>query len=107
MVAARAKGIREVSLLFKYPIRVAMAPMIAGIAGILPGLISGATLTSIVLSLPTVGPLLLQAILAQDMYLAGSLAMFLSALSLLGVLFSDLLLVVIDPRVKFYARPRQ
>ena len=103
VIAARAKGIREVRLLVKYPIRVAMAPMIAGIAGVLPGLISGATLTSIVISLPTVGPLLLQAIMAQDMYLAGSLAMFLSTLGLMGVLLSDLLLVAIDPRVKYYA----
>jgi peptide/nickel transport system permease protein len=107
VIAARAKGIREVRLLVKYPIRVAMAPMIAGIAGVLPGLISGATLTSIVISLPTVGPLLLQAIMAQDMYLAGSLAMFLSTLGLMGVLMSDLLLVVIDPRVKYYARQTQ
>jgi peptide/nickel transport system permease protein len=70
-------------------------------------LISGATLTSIVISLPTVGPLMLQAIMAQDMYLAGSLAMFLSSLGLMGVLMSDLLLVVIDPRVRYYKGPKQ
>jgi peptide/nickel transport system permease protein len=107
VIVARAKGVAELKLLFKYPIRVAMAPMIAGIAGVLPGLISGATLTSIVISLPTVGPLMLQAIMAQDMYLAGSLAMFLSSLGLMGVLMSDLLLVVIDPRVRYYKGPKQ
>ena len=63
--------------------------------------ISGASIVSIVISLPTVGPLLLQAILAQDMYLAGSLAMVLSSLGLFGTLISDLLLVAVDPRIRF------
>jgi peptide/nickel transport system permease protein len=107
VVVARAKGVAELKLLFKYPIRVAMAPMIAGIANVLPGLISGATLTSIVISLPTVGPLMLQAVLAQDMYLAGSLAMFLSSMSLAGILIADLLLTVVDPRVRYRKGPSQ
>ena len=101
VVTGRAKGLSERRLLFKYPIRVAINPMVSTIGGLLPALVSGATLTAIVLSLPTVGPLLLEALQAQDMYLAGSLVMFLGALGMLGTLISDLLLVVVDPRIRF------
>jgi peptide/nickel transport system permease protein len=68
---------------------------------LLPAIISGATLTSIVLSLPTIGPVLLKALQSQDMYLAGSIIMLLSALGLIGTLISDLLLVAVDPRIRF------
>lgn len=101
VVTARAKGLTERRLLFRYPIRVAINPMVSTIGGLLPALISGETLTAIVVSLPTVGPLLLEALQAQDMYLAGSLVMLLSALGMLGTLISDLLLVVVDPRIRF------
>ena len=101
VITARAKGVSERSLLFRYPVRVAINPVVSTIGWLLPETISGATLTAIVLSLPTVGPLLLRALEAQDMYLAGSMVMLLSALGILGTLISDLLLVVVDPRIRF------
>ena len=75
--------------------------MVSTIGGVLPALVSGEALTAIVVGLPTVGPLLLEALQAQDMYLAGSLMMLLSALAVIGILISDLLLVVVDPRIRF------
>jgi peptide/nickel transport system permease protein len=101
VITARAKGLNERRVLVKYPIRVAINPMISTIGYILPQIISGATLTAIVISLPTVGPLLLRALQAQDMYLAGSMVMLLSALGIVGTLISDMLLVVVDPRIRF------
>jgi peptide/nickel transport system permease protein len=101
VITARAKGVPERRLLIKYPIRLAINPMVSHIGGLLPAIVSGATITSIVISLPTVGPLLLRAVFSQDMYLAGSLGMFLGSLGLVGVLISDLLLVVVDPRIRF------
>ena len=104
VVTARTKGVGERKLLVKYPVRMALNPIVSTVGGLLPAIISGATLTSIVLSLPTIGPLLLQALRAQDMYLAGSIIMLLSALAMLGTLISDLLLVLIDPRIRFEAQ---
>ncbi len=104
VVTARTKGVGERKLLIKYPVRMALNPIVSTVGGLLPAIISGATLTSIVLSLPTIGPLLLQALRAQDMYLAGSMIMLLSALGMLGTLISDLLLVLIDPRIRFEAQ---
>ena len=101
VITARAKGLHEGIILFKYPVRLALNPIISSIGGLLPTIVSGATLTSIVLSLPTIGPLLLRALQAQDMYLAGSMVMLLSALAMIGTLVSDLLLVTIDPRIRF------
>ena len=101
VLTARAKGLEEGRLLFKYPLRIAINPMVSTIGGVLPALVSGEALTAIVVGLPTVGPLLLEALQAQDMYLAGSLIMLLSALSVIGILISDLLLVVVDPRIRF------
>jgi peptide/nickel transport system permease protein len=98
---ARAKGLTEWRLTAKYPVRVALNPFISGIGETLPGLISGATITSIVLNLPTAGPLLLQALLSQDMYLAGSYIFLLSLLSVIGVLISDILLAWLDPRIRY------
>ena len=106
VITARAKGLREGIILFKYPVRLALNPIISSIGGLLPTLISGATLTAIVLSLPTIGPLLLRALQAQDMYLAGSMVMLLSALAMIGTLISDLLLVSIDPRIRFEREAR-
>ncbi len=101
VLTGRAKGLEEGRLLFKYPLRIAINPMVSTIGGVLPALVSGEALTAIVVGLPTVGPLLLEALQAQDMYLAGSLIMLLSALSVIGILISDLLLVVVDPRIRF------
>ena len=106
VTTARAKGVHETRLLFRYPVRIAINPVISGIGGILPALVSGETLTAIVLSLPTIGPLLLQALQAQDMYLAGSMIMLLGALSMVGTLISDILLVIVDPRIRFDARAK-
>ena len=101
VVTARAKGVHEGRLLFKYPIRLAINPMVSGLAGLLAGVVSGEALVSIVLSLPTVGPLLLTALLEQDLQIAASLILFLGSLGLFGTLISDLLLVVVDPRIRF------
>ena len=101
VVTARSKGLAEGRVLLKYPIRVAINPMVSTIGYILPQIISGATLTANVISLPTIGPLLLRALQAQDMYLAGSMVMLLSALGIVGTLISDMLLVAVDPRIRF------
>lgn len=98
---ARAKGQSEFWLIMKYPVRVALNPFISTIGWILPNLVSGAVVTAIVLSLPTAGPLMLQALLAQDMYLAGAFVLLLSSMTVIGMLISDILLVLLDPRVKY------
>ncbi len=103
VITARAKGVAESRLLFKYPIRVAINPIISTVGWILPHLISGATIVSIVLNLPTAGPLLLGSLMDQDMYLAGSFIMLLAILTVIGTFLSDLLLAVVDPRIRFGA----
>ena len=100
VVTARAKGLPEIRVVFKYPVRVALNPLISTVGYILPFLISGSVIVSAVLSLPTVGPLLLQALLNEDMFLAGVIILFLGLLTIIGTLLSDLLLVVIDPRIR-------
>ena len=101
VITARAKGLAEQRLLFKYPVRIAINPLVSGIGWLLPALFGGETIVAMVLGLPTVGPLLFEALRAQDMYLAGSIVMILSALTVVGVLLSDLLLVVVDPRIRY------
>jgi len=101
VVTARAKGKSERALLFKYPVRIAINPIVSTIGWMLPYLISGGTITAIVLNLPTTGPLLLQALMSQDMYLAGSFILILSVLTVIGTLISDLLLVLVDPRIRY------
>lgn len=98
--AARARGLTERQLLFKYPARIALNPIISTIGYVLPGVFSGATIVSIVLNLPTVGPLLFGALVSQDNYLAGSIVLILSALTVLGTLLSDILLAYVDPRIR-------
>jgi peptide/nickel transport system permease protein len=98
---ARAKGVSELRLILKYPVRLALNPFISTAGWALPGLINGATIISIVMSLPTTGPLLLNALLVQDMYLAASFILILSALTVLGTLISDILLAWLDPRIRF------
>lgn len=104
VVTARAKGLREVKLLWKYPVRLALNPFISTLGWSLPALISGATIVSVVLSLPTTGPLLLSALLSQDMYLAGSFILFLSVLTVIGTFISDILLAWLDPRIRYGKR---
>jgi len=101
VVTARAKGVAERTLLFKYPVRVAINPIISTIGWTLPGIVSGETITAIVLDLPTTGPLLYGALMNQDMYLAGSFVMFLTFLTVIGTFISDILLVWIDPRIRY------
>ena len=102
MITARSKGIVYRKVVMKYPLRIALNPFISSFAYILPALISGSTIISVVLNLPTTGPLLLGALQTQDMYLAGSFIMLLSVLTVIGTFFSDLLLAAIDPRVRFF-----
>jgi len=101
VITARAKGVEERTLLFKYPVRVAINPIISTIGWLLPAIVSGGAIVEIVLSLPTIGPLLLRALLTQDMYLAGSIIMILSFLTVVGTFISDILLVWIDPRIRY------
>jgi len=99
-LTARAKGLTETRLLFKYPFRVAMIPSVSTIGWMLPGLFAGELLTSFVLGIPTLSPIFLGALLNQDMFLAGSIVLILSALTVIGTLISDLLLALVDPRIK-------
>ena len=101
VVTARAKGVSERRLLFRYPVRIAINPIISTIGWTLPTIVSGSTITALVLGLPTTGPLLVSALLSQDMYLAGSFIMFLSALTVIGTFVSDILLAVADPRIRY------
>ena len=101
VITARAKGVSERTLLFKYPVRVAINPIISTIGWMLPAIVSGGAIVEIVLSLPTIGPLLFRALLTQDMYLAGSSIMILSFLTVIGTFISDILLVWIDPRIRY------
>ena len=101
VVTARAKGVRPWRLVLKYPVRIAINPFISNIGLMLPSLVSGEALVSLVMGLPTIGPLLLQALLNQDMFLAGSLLMWLAILTVVGILLSDVLLAWVDPRIRF------
>lgn len=104
VITARAKGISEKKLLFKYPVRIAINPIISTIGWSLPSIFSGATITAVVLSLPTTGPLLLSALMNQDMYLAGSFILILATLTVIGTLISDILLAWLDPRIRYERR---
>lgn len=101
VVTARSKGVGEFKLLFKYPVRLAMNPVLSTIGWVLPAIFSGEVLVSLVLGLQTTGPLLLRAVLAQDMYLAGSIVLILSVLTVIGTLISDILLAWLDPRIRY------
>ena len=100
VVTARAKGLAEWKVIMRYPVRVALNPFVSTVGWVLPALISGEAIVSIVLSLPTTGPLLLRSLMSQDMYLAGSFILMLSTLTLLGTLLSDILLALLDPRIR-------
>ena len=97
---ARAKGLSEFTLLLRYPIRIALNPFVSTLGWVLPNLVSGAVIISVVLNLPTAGPLLLQALLGQDQYLAGAFLLLLCSLTVVGTLVSDILLALLDPRIR-------
>ncbi|MCY4654746.1 MAG: ABC transporter permease [Dehalococcoidia bacterium] len=101
VVTARAKGMEEWKLVLKYPVRVALNPFASTIGYIFPYIVSGSIIVSVVLSLPTVGPLLLRALLAQDMFLAGTIILLIGALTVVGTFISDIVLIIVDPRIRF------
>lgn len=101
VITARAKGLPERRLLLKYPVRVALNPFVSTVGWVLPALVSGSAIVSIILNIPTSGPLLLNALMAQDMYLAGSFLLILSTLTIVGTLISDILLAWLDPRIRY------
>jgi len=101
VMTAAAKGLKHRTLIWKYPVRVALNPFVSGAGLQLPDLISGGTIVSVVLSLPTAGPLLLHALQSQDMYLAGAFVLLLSALTVIGTLISDIALAWLDPRIRY------
>ena len=100
VVTARSKGLPERTVVLKYPVRVALNPFASTIGYTLPYIVSGSIIVSLVLGLPTVGPLLLKALIAQDMFLAGTIVLLLGVMTVAGTLISDILLVWIDPRIR-------
>jgi len=98
---ARVKGLPERKLLYKYPVRVAINPILSTLGWLLPSVFSGTTIVAIVVNIPTIGPLLLQGLLSQDMYLAGSIILILTVLTLIGTFISDILLAWSDPRIRY------
>jgi len=107
VVTGRAKGLSSGRLLVKYPLRMALNPFIADIGNLLPQVVSGSVIVSAVMSLQTTGPMLLAALQSQDMYLAGSFLMFLAVLTVIGMFVSDLLLAVLDPRIRLMGTTAQ
>jgi peptide/nickel transport system permease protein len=101
VITARAKGVEERKLVFKYPVRIAINPMVSSMSGILVGIVSGSTITATVLNLPTMGPLLLDSLLKQDVYLSGAIILFQCVMVFLGTFLSDMLLIAVDPRIKY------
>jgi peptide/nickel transport system permease protein len=107
VTTARAKGLKEWQLLWRYPVRIAINPFLSTAGWILPHLISGATITAVVLNLPTAGATLLNALLVQDMFLAGAIVMLMAMLTLIGTLISDILLALVDPRIRYAMEERE
>ena len=100
VTTAKAKGLHPLKALIKYPLRTSLNPFIADIGNMLPQIISGSAIVSMVLSLPTTGPMLISALQSQDMYLAGSFLIFLAMLTVIGMFLSDLALAWLDPRIR-------
>ncbi len=100
VTTARAKGLAENKLIYKYPVRAAMNPIISSGGWLVPELFSGETIAAIVLGLPTIGPILYRALLGEDMYLAAGCLMILSGLTIIGLLISDIILAISDPRIR-------
>ncbi len=101
VITARAKGMPEWRVITKYPLRLALNPFISGVGFTLPLLVNGSIIISVVMNLPMVGVLLLTSLQAQDMYLAGSLIMVVSTMTIAGVFLSDMLLAWVDPRIRY------
>jgi len=101
VVTARAKGLTEMRVIMKYPVRAALNPFASSVAYLFPYVVSGSIIVSLVLSLPTVGPLLLTSLIAQDMFLAGTIVLMLGVMTVIGTFLSDLVLMWIDPRIRF------
>ena len=101
VVTARSKGLKGWRVVLKYPVRVAINPLVSGIGSLLPALVGGSVIVSVVLSLPTLGPLLLVALLSQDMFLAATIVLLLGILTVIGTMISDIFLVIVDPRIKY------
>ncbi|MBU1336364.1 MAG: ABC transporter permease [Devosia sp.] len=101
VTTARAKGLTEFRTIMKYPVRLALNPLISTIGWLLPALVSGSVIVSVVMNLPTAGPMLLRSLTTQDMYLAGAIILLLSVLTVVGTLISDILLAWIDPRIRY------
>jgi len=101
VITARAKGLPEWKVILKYPVRLALNPFVSTLGWILPGLISGSIIVSQVMNLPTTGPLLLRSLQSQDMYMAGSIILILSVATVFGTLVSDILLALLDPRIRY------
>ena len=99
-MTARARGLPEYRVIMRYPVRVALNPFVSTIGYLLPYVVSGSIIVSLVLSLPTVGPLLLKALIAQDMFLAGTIILLLGVMTVIGTFISDLLLMWVDPRIR-------
>ncbi|MEM7130129.1 MAG: ABC transporter permease [Chloroflexota bacterium] len=100
VITARSKGVNERVVLFKYPVRIALNPLISNLAWLFPSLISGGAITAIVLGLPTAGPMLLRSLITQDTFLTASILLFLTILTVIGTTVSDILLVLVDPRIR-------
>ncbi len=100
VVTARAKGLKEWRVILKYPVRVALNPIVSIVGYLLPALISGSIIVSVILALPLIGPLLLRALLAEDLFMAAGILLVLGALTIIGTFLSDILLVFVDPRIR-------
>jgi len=100
VTTARAKGLPEWRLVLRYPARIALNPLVSTIGWYLPLLFSGSLIVATVMNLPNIGPLLLRALINQDMYLAGSILLIYCFLTILGTLISDILLAWLDPRIR-------
>ena len=101
VTTARVKGMAETKLIMKYPVRVAFNPIWSTIGWLLPAIVSGATIVDVVLNMPTIGPLLLNSLMSQDMYLAGSIVLIMTFLTLVGTFISDIILAISDPRIRY------
>ena len=104
VVTARAKGMHPIKVIVKYPVRVAINPLISTVGYLLPALVSGSVIVSVVLGLPTLGPVFLYAIIDQDVHTTGFIVLLLGILTVAGTLVSDILLAIVDPRIKYTQR---
>jgi peptide/nickel transport system permease protein len=101
VTTARSKGLPERRVILKYPVRLALNPLVSTIGWLLPALVSGSVIVSVVMNLPTAGPMLLRSLTTQDMYLAGAIILLLSVLTVIGTVVSDILLALLDPRIRY------